>query len=111
MRLKADVHNLDYLSHAVSSCAAAYVRQDINPKLMNNVMGKVRIPIPPLVEQAEIAVVIRGAAAKNDTLTTEAHRAIALLREHRAALISAAVTGKIDVRNLAILPGKGADAA
>jgi hypothetical protein len=33
--------------------------------------------------------------------TTEAERAIALLQERRAALISAAVTGQIDVRSLA----------
>ncbi|MCA3352594.1 MAG: hypothetical protein INF97_18570 [Roseomonas sp.] len=36
-----------------------------------------------------------------DTLITEATQAITLLRERRAALISAAVTGKIDVRSLA----------
>jgi type I restriction enzyme S subunit len=35
---------------------------------------------------------------KGDTLITEATQAITLLRERRAALISAAVTGKIDVR-------------
>jgi len=34
-----------------------------------------------------------------DTLTAEAQRAIALLQERRTALISAAVTGQIDVRN------------
>jgi type I restriction enzyme S subunit len=33
-----------------------------------------------------------------DTLTTEAQRAIDLLQERRTALISAAVTGQIDVR-------------
>lgn len=36
-----------------------------------------------------------------DTLTQEANRAVELLKERRAALISAAVTGKIDVRGLA----------
>ncbi len=36
-----------------------------------------------------------------DTLTAEAQRAIELLQERRAALISAAVTGQIDVRGLA----------
>lgn len=38
--------------------------------------------------------------AKLDTLTAEAERAIALLQERRTALISAAVTGQIDVREL-----------
>lgn len=101
MRLKADVHDLDYLCHAVSSCTAAYVRQDINPKLMNNVMSKIRIPTPPLAEQIQIAALTRGETTKIDTLTAEAARVIALLQERRAALISAAITGKIDVRGLA----------
>ena len=44
---------------------------------------------------------IREASAKLHTLTATAETAIALLQERRAALISAAVTGKIDVRHLA----------
>jgi type I restriction enzyme S subunit len=36
-----------------------------------------------------------------NTLTAEANRAITLLQERRSALISAAVTGKIDVRESA----------
>jgi type I restriction enzyme S subunit len=59
------------------------------------------IPRPPLGEQARIASHIRKGVAQVDTLTAEAERAIALLKERRAALITAAVTGKIDVRGLA----------
>ena len=39
--------------------------------------------------------------AKLDALTAEAERGIELLQERRTALISAAVTGQIDVRELA----------
>lgn len=46
---------------------------------------------------AEVARVARAA----DALILESERAIALLQERRTALISAAVTGKIDVRHLA----------
>jgi len=35
-----------------------------------------------------------------DTLIAKAKRSIEILQEHRSSLISAAVTGKIDVRNL-----------
>ena len=56
------------------------------------------IPFPPPTEQREIASTIISIAESFDTLTTEATRAIALLQERRAALISAAVTGQIDVR-------------
>ena len=55
-------------------------------------------PMPPRVEQDEIARFLAQATARLDTLTTEAKRAIDLLQERRTALISAAVTGQIDVR-------------
>ena len=44
---------------------------------------------------------IQARADEFEALILEAKRAIALLKERRAALISAAVTGKIDVRSLA----------
>ena len=56
------------------------------------------IPVPPIGEQAKIADFISIETAKFDTLTAEAQRAIDLLQERRTALISAAVTGQIDVR-------------
>ena len=53
---------------------------------------------PPLAEQHAIKDFLDTETAKIDTLTAEAQRAIDLLKERRSALISAAVTGKIDVR-------------
>jgi type I restriction enzyme S subunit len=60
-----------------------------------------RIPCPPLSEQQLIASYLSKQSEQFDTLSTEAQRAIDLLQERRTALISAAVTGKIDVRNYA----------
>ncbi|MBZ9996034.1 restriction endonuclease subunit S [Mesorhizobium sp. BH1-1-4] len=57
-----------------------------------------RLPKPPLAEQAAIAGEIVTQVDKFEALQREAENAIALLTERRAALISAAVTGKIDVR-------------
>lgn len=54
---------------------------------------------PPAVEQEAIAIFLTAETARLDALAAEATRAIALLKERRSALISAAVTGKIDVRN------------
>jgi type I restriction enzyme S subunit len=54
--------------------------------------------LPPLAEQAAIAAFLDAETAKFDALTAEAERAIGLLQERRTALISAAVTGQIDVR-------------
>jgi type I restriction enzyme S subunit len=56
--------------------------------------------VPPVDEQTAIAIYIDRETAKLDALTAEAERAIVLLQERRTALISAAVTGKIDVRGL-----------
>jgi type I restriction enzyme, S subunit len=67
----------------------------ISPEQINNFA----IPIPPVAEQASIVMFIGAESAKFDTLTAEAQRAIDLLQERRTALISAAVTGQIDVRN------------
>lgn len=57
--------------------------------------------VPPLAEQTTITVFLEQETAKLDTLTAEARSAITLLQERRTALISAAVTGQIDVRGLA----------
>ena len=60
----------------------------------------VEIPLPPLAEQTSIIEFLKTETAKFDTLTAEAQRAIDLLQERRTALISAAVTGQIDVREV-----------
>lgn len=62
-------------------------------------MATLLIPLPPIAEQLDILVFIESQTAKLDILKSEAERTIELLKERRTALISAAVTGKIDVRN------------
>jgi type I restriction enzyme S subunit len=61
-------------------------------------LGNIRCTNPPLLEQTQIAAYLDSQLTKFDTLTLEAQRAIDLLAERRTALISAAVTGQIDVR-------------
>jgi type I restriction enzyme S subunit len=56
--------------------------------------------VPPLEEQDRIVAFIRDALAKFAGVEAEVQKQICLLQERRAALISAAVTGKIDVRGL-----------
>lgn len=56
------------------------------------------LPLPPLAEQRAIATFLYQETAKLDSLVAKVHEAIKLLEEKRAALVSAAVTGKIDVR-------------
>ena len=62
-------------------------------------LNEIFVALPPTEEQEGLLNFIRSKIAKFDTLTAEAQRAIDLLQERRTALISAAVTGQIDVRN------------
>lgn len=63
-------------------------------------IAKLAIGLPPMREQKAIVAFLDRETARLDALTAEARRAIDLLKERRAALISAAVTGRIDVRGL-----------
>lgn len=60
------------------------------------------IAIPELDEQQAIVAHVNEETKKIDTLISKYHREIELLAEYRASLISHAVTGKIDVRGLAV---------
>ncbi len=59
------------------------------------------LPLPPLDEQRVIVAHLDEQTAKIDRLIAETERFIELARERRAALITAAVTGQIDVREMA----------
>ena len=61
-------------------------------------LAKMPIAYPSLAEQDQVMAFLWDEMIKFDTLAAEAQRAIALLQERRTALISAAVTGQIDVR-------------
>ena len=56
-------------------------------------------PIPTLKEQIDLVNYISKKVKAFDSLTLKSNDAIQLLQERRTALISVAVTGKIDVRN------------
>ena len=61
----------------------------------------VPVVVPSVTEQREIAERLDSEGKRIDDLITLTERSIDLLREKRAALITAAVTGKIDVRDAA----------
>ena len=61
-------------------------------------LEKLKIALPPRAEQLEIVDHLNEFVDKIDELVRKAEDANELLRERRTALISAAVTGKIDVR-------------
>jgi type I restriction enzyme S subunit len=63
-----------------------------------------RIPVPPIEEQREILRMIGVRVSLIDLLTNKTERSIALLKERRSALITAAVTGQIDLRGESSAP-------
>lgn len=98
--LKAEYFNYlaaskQYLAYMESQC-----RGGTRDRVSRSFLGSVRIPVPPLTDQETIARHLKERTATFDALTTTARSAIDLLLERRAALVSAAVTGKIDVRGL-----------
>lgn len=56
------------------------------------------IPVPPLEEQAQIASALNQEGRRVDALISRTKRSIELLKERRSAVITAAVTGQIDLR-------------
>lgn len=70
------------------------------PGLSVEVLKNLKIAVPPLSEQDEIAAACSRESVRTNQLVCEAERAVTLLNERRSAMISAAVTGKIDVRSI-----------
>jgi type I restriction enzyme S subunit len=93
-----------YLAYSLSSSegqqqlgAAMYgMKQGLGLEDLRNQV----VPSPSLAEQSVIVAFLDDQTARFANLIREAEAAIALLQERRIALISAAVTGKIDVRGL-----------
>ena len=71
------------------------------PSMTQEDLHNIKFSTPSLKEQEEIANYLDRTTSKIDTLTEKQTQLIALLKEKRTALISAAVTGKIDVRDAA----------
>lgn len=70
------------------------------PRASSEFLSEMRLTVPPLKEQQQIANYLDEKTSKIDILIEKSNKSIELLKEKRTALISACVTGKIDVRNL-----------
>ncbi len=77
--------------------SSTFLTATIN-QLTNENLGGMLAPFPPPAEQAEIVLFLTEKTQEIDILISEVQGGVELLYERRAALISAAVTGKIDVR-------------
>ena len=87
-----------FLSHEIKSQMSYGTKTNT---VMNLHLDKIRefiFTFPPLPEQQKIAQFLDRETSKIDNLITKTRTSIDHLKEYRTALISAAVTGKIDVR-------------
>lgn len=88
------------LSVSASADAGAFATGTTRSRIPLTVMATRKVSLPPAKEQQEIVSWIEQEMVKLDALCAECQQAIDLLKERRTALISAAVTGQIDVRGL-----------
>lgn len=70
------------------------------PGLSVDVIKNIRSPFPAVLVQEAIALFLSRETSKIDSLIKETEEAIGLLKEHRSALITSAVTGKINVEGI-----------
>ena len=95
----------NYLFHVFRWAAATGMfsgeGQSTIAHLTGEQLRKYRFPKPPINEQIAIASFLGRETANFDALMIEQEKTITLLKERRSALISAAVTGQIDVRGFA----------
>jgi len=70
------------------------------PGIYLGVLKDIRIPVPPKKEQEEILARLEESINDQSQILSVASHSVDLLQERRSALISAAVTGQIDVRGL-----------
>jgi restriction endonuclease S subunit len=93
-----------FLSYALNSKC---VREQVNSTARGSTVfhsspekiGESLMAMPPLAEQKKIREYLDRETAKINALIAKIREGIEKLKEYRTALISAAVTGKIDVRN------------
>jgi type I restriction enzyme, S subunit len=92
----------DYVALTLSATARAecgFLATGATRDRLNLTLASARvIPLPPIEEQREILRFIRVQVSRLDLLTKKTKRSITLLKERRSALITAAVTGQIDLQ-------------
>ena len=91
------LHEAEYVARQISVTKRGAILSGLNTETIANLA----IVCPPLSEQGYLLESLSAKMASFDAGVIQSTRAIDLLKERRSALISTAVTGKIDVRALA----------
>ena len=107
LRPFADTH-ARFMAYAMNHIDySLYIDGSTRDKLTQSAMNDIKLPCPPVREQTRIANFLDEQTARIDALIAEKERLDGLLGAYRSSLISAAVTGRLDVETGAVVPTEG----
>lgn len=103
VRLRPDAADPDFMQLVIASGRARhYLESTSVGSTMNNlnasIIGDLRVPALSMAEQKSLVAKVRESTSRIDLVIRKAEQHIVLAKERRSALITAAVTGQIDVR-------------
>ena len=87
-------------SESIVSQIFFQMRETGQPNIGMDDFGRMRITIPPLMEQEKIVKHIVNKTVEISEILIKSKQEIELLKEYKTALISEVVTGKVDVRDV-----------
>lgn len=104
IRVDENKFSADFIAYLLNSDFGRMVLNDISvegtrKRVSLGDFKATKFVFPPLSESRDIVAYLHCECSKIDLVISQADKAVMLMQERRTALISAAVTGKIDVRN------------
>lgn len=106
-RPQKNIVDIDYMKYYIQALSvrnyfSSQTNIVIRASLSQNLLKRLPVPLPPITEQKRIANYLDRICAQIDSAITNFTQQIDTLKELKACLISDAVTGKIDVRNIPV---------
>jgi len=96
--LKPKHDDYDYMAHALEAANYRnYITGSAQPKLSQENLQAVKLPVPPINEQRRIADYLNNKCAEIDALIALKQKKIETLKDYKKSLIYECVTGKIEV--------------
>lgn len=97
--IKPNTGNINYFCELLELIDyTIYISGSAQPKLTQEALMSIKIPVPPVSEQNSIFMFLENKLQTIDKTIKSAQHEIKLLKEYKTALISEVVTGKVDVR-------------
>lgn len=99
--LKPKIGSIDYFVNLLESMDySIYISGSAQPKLTQEALGNISILLPPIEEQFVIGNFVNNVLNEHNKVISMLNIQIEKLKEYRQTLISEAVTGKIDIRDM-----------